>query len=82
MSELETIAQARADVEQAIQRFVAATATYDGPFITGWSVAFEYTSAALDDDSATADGVIVPSMQSRATSRGLFELGVDQFRRP
>lgn len=81
MTDDAAVESARADVEQAVQRFVAATAAAGGAFVTGWAVAFEYTSADLDENSQTADGVIVPGSQNRATSRGLFELGADQFRR-
>ncbi|MDF2578448.1 MAG: hypothetical protein K0S49_27 [Microbacterium sp.] len=80
MSSEAEIEQARSAVEEAIQRFVSLAATFDRPFMTGWAVAFEYTSADLDDEGNTADSVIVPTVQSRATSRGLFELGVDHFR--
>jgi hypothetical protein len=69
-------------IEAAVDRFARAAEAEDGvPFITGWIVAFEFTSGALDDSGKTADDVIVPSTQPRATSRGLLGLGLDHFTR-
>lgn len=82
-------ADARAEIEGAIYKVLAAReAFHDGdlgdeaPFLTGWGVVYEFTSTGFEERNQTADGVIMASnAQSRATSRGLFELGVDHYRR-
>lgn len=73
----------RADVERAVYAKIAADAEPgDGvPFLLGWAVVFEFTTDSMEQDDQTAVGQMVASnTQSRATSRGLFELGVDRFR--
>jgi hypothetical protein len=52
----------------------------DSPFLLGWAVVYEFTTSNLDRGDQSAVSVIVPDTQSRATSRGVLELGVDRFR--
>lgn len=73
--------EARARVEEAIHAYAAAVSEDGAPFVTGWVVAFEFTTASIDEDGQSADDVVVPLTQSRATSRGLLGLGLDHFTR-
>jgi hypothetical protein len=73
------INDARARIEQAIYDIIR-TGEHETPFLLGWVVGYELTTAGLEDGDQTADGVIAASdSQSRATSRGLFELGADRY---
>ncbi|QJD49979.1 hypothetical protein SEA_RASOVI_2 [Microbacterium phage Rasovi] len=49
------------------------------PFMTGWILVYEFTNETLESEDRSADGVITPGPQSRATSRGLMGLGADHF---
>lgn len=72
---------ARARLEEAVHAYAAAVSEDGAPFVTGWVLAFEFTTAAIDEDGQSADDVVVPLTQSRATSRGILGLGLDHFTR-
>jgi hypothetical protein len=78
-------AQARADVEAAMKRFVDIVAKEreitDSPIVIGWVAYAEYTSIELEREDSTGNVVIVPDNQQFSLSRGLFECGNDSFRR-
>lgn len=83
----EVIAEARDQIDEAVRRVIEARAienTEAGsrhPFVTGWIVVYEFTNEELETRDESADGVITPGPQSRATSRGLLGLGRDAFTR-
>lgn len=71
------------DLIKAGTAMVASARSEDGedPYVTGWALCYETTSVNLERDNATSDNVIVPDSQTRATSRGLLDLGRDHFLR-
>lgn len=73
--------EARARIEDAVAAYAAVVSEDGAPFVTGWAVVFEFTTASIDEDGQSADDVVVPLTQSRATSRGLLGLGLDHFTR-
>lgn len=72
---------ARARLEEAVAEYAAMISEHGAPFVTSWIVAYEFTTAAIDEDGETVDDVVGPDTQTRATSRGLLGLALDHFTR-
>lgn len=49
-------------------------------YVVGWVVSAEWESTSLMEDSYTATLNIYPEDQPRSMSRGLYELGADNYR--
>lgn len=55
--------------------------TAGSPMVLAWALSYEYVTEGMDAADTTAGGVVVMSdSQSRSTSRGVLELGVDRFK--
>ena len=51
----------------------------DQPIIIGWALAYEWTSVELEQADRFGSGTAAPGQQSGALSRGLFELGAEDW---
>ena len=50
------------------------------PFVTGWTLAYEFESTELEQTQHYGGGVLSPETQTAAMTRGLFMYGVDRYR--
>lgn len=77
-----TIEEIRAQIDAAVMAYAELDDSLPGTKLSlGWVVAYEFTTEELEDRDQTACGVITAmDSQSRSTSRGVLELGVDRFR--
>jgi len=51
----------------------------DQPIIIGWALSYEWTSIDLEQADRFGTGTAAPNQQSGALSRGLFDLGAEQW---
>lgn len=84
MSDTPEVAEARAEMEAAIKKYVTLKAASDGHpdiYVSAWAGFAQYESKSLMDENCTGSMVITPEDQLRSTSRGLFMFGVDAYER-
>jgi len=91
MIDSERLAEARANLEKAMQEFTQAYhdeyTTEDeesfgqSVFMSGWVGYAEYVTSNYVQNDKSASCVAVPEAQHFSMSRGLFENGTDRFRR-
>ena len=69
----------RDEIGRLISEFTRLHNPDDQPIVIGWALAYEWTSVELEQADRFGTGTTAPSQQSGALSRGLFELGADQW---
>jgi hypothetical protein len=88
MIDSDNLAEARAALDAAVKVFVQAyndehdkDQAGEEVFVNGWVAYAEYVTMDFAQREMSASATAVPDGQHFATSRGLFEIGTDAFRR-